>query len=115
MSHDFVAINLRRFIVHKNSPEFRKAAEAIVDTATFGLGTEPNVSLHPSLREFLIDEIIENPSMTSELFKNNFLEDFFSEVIEMSQELKPDESNSKDFLRIVSNDPGSGASSRLRF
>lgn len=101
--------------MHRNSTEFRKAAEAIVDTATFGLGIEPNVSLHPSLREFLIDEIIENPGMTSELFKNNFLEDFFSEVIDMSQEFIPVESNSKDFLRIVTNKPCSGASSRFRF
>jgi hypothetical protein len=62
------------------SMEFRKAAEALVDAATVGLCFDGNVMLHPSLRNFLIDEVVENPSLTSQLFKDNFIEEFLCEV-----------------------------------
>jgi hypothetical protein len=60
--------------------EFRKAAEALVDAATVGLCVDGNVVLHPSLRDFLVDEVVENPSLTPHLFKDNFIEEFLREV-----------------------------------
>jgi hypothetical protein len=63
---------------------YRKAAEALVDAATVGLCVDGTVSLHPSLRDFLIEEVVENPSMTAHLFKDNFIEEFLKQIVVQS-------------------------------
>jgi len=70
----------------KNSGgEFRKAAAALVDAATLGLGCDCNIKLHPSLREFLIDEMVDSPDRAADLFKENFIEQFLGEIIVQGQ------------------------------
>ncbi|HMO18420.1 MAG TPA: hypothetical protein PKA63_09025 [Oligoflexia bacterium] len=61
--------------------DFRKAAEALVDAATYGIGCSGNVRLHPSIREFLVEEMIECPNRAIDLFRENFIENFLSEII----------------------------------
>ncbi len=60
--------------------EYRRAAEALVDAATVGLCFDGTVSLHPALRNFLIDEVVDNPSLVPHLFKDNFIEEFLKEI-----------------------------------
>jgi hypothetical protein len=61
--------------------DYRKAAEALVDAATTGLCLDGSFALHPVLRNFLVDELVENPALVPHLFKDDFIKEFLEQIV----------------------------------
>ena len=66
---------------------FKNAAKALVDAATLNLNMDKNIFLHPTIRNYLVEEVVENPLLVGYLFKENFIENFLKEIVLQAEEV----------------------------
>lgn len=66
---------------------FKNAAKALVDAATLNLNMDKNIFLHPTIRNYLVEEVAENPLLVGYLFKQDFIENFLKEIVLQAEEV----------------------------